>query len=145
MFIHRLDLRTGKTYKIPGTEATWTARLSPDGRYIATLNATPVAEPHHLFILETATGRRILTITMPEQLHEPTWSRDGKYVYFALINSPTPALYRVRVRDKKVELLASLKGFPVAGLWTGVTPDGSPLLMRDISIEEIYALRVRLP
>lgn len=86
MFIHRLELRTGKTYKLPGTGGMWTARLSPDGRYIATLNATPAAEPHHLFILETGTGRRTLTITMPVQLHDPTWSRDGKYVYFSTVS-----------------------------------------------------------
>ncbi|HEV2500217.1 MAG TPA: hypothetical protein VGY31_11620 [Terriglobia bacterium] len=145
MFIHRLDLKTGKTFEIPGSAGMWTARLSPDGRYIAALDATPIADSQRLFIIETATGRRILTITMPELINEPTWSRDERFVYFATVNTPVPALYRVRVRDKKLELITSLKGFPVAGLWTGVAPDGSPLLLRDISTEEIYAVRVGLP
>lgn len=87
---------------------------------------------------------RIVTVAMLH-LAEPTWSRDGKYVYFAVISSPDPALYRFRVRDKKLERLTSLKGFPVAGLWTGVAPDGSPLLLRDTSTQEIYAIHVRWP
>lgn len=145
MFIHRLDLKSGKTYKLPGSAGTWTARLSPDGRYIATLDATPTADPHDLIIFETKTDRRYLVMTMRDHLSEPTWSRDGKYVYFATLGSSAPALYRIRVRDKKLERLTSLEGFPVAGLWTGVAPDGSPLLLRDISTEELYALHVRLP
>lgn len=144
MFIHRIDLKTGTIHTIPGSAGSWTARLSPDGRYVATLDATPNADPHHLLVLDSITGRKTFTITMPH-IAEPTWSRDGKYVYFAVISSPDPALYRVRVRDKKLEMLTSLKGFPVAGLWTGVAPGGSPLLLRDISIQEVYALRVRLP
>lgn len=144
MFIHRLDLKTGSIQTIPGSAGSWTARLSPDGRYIATLDATPNADPHHLFVLDSITGRKTVAITVPH-IAEPTWSRDEKYVYFAVISSPAPALYRVRVRDEKLEMLTSLKGFPVAGLWTGVAPDGSPLLLRDISTQEVYALRVRLP
>lgn len=143
MFLHQLDLSTRKTSRIPGSGGSWTARLSPDGRYIATLDAAPMADSRHLFILEAATGRRVFSLTMSEAIHEPTWSRDGQYVYFATLDPPAPALYRVRTRDKKLERLASLKGFPVAGLWTGVAPDGSPLLLRDTSTEEIYALHVR--
>jgi hypothetical protein len=28
------------------------------------------------------------------------------------------------------------------GWWMGVTPDGSPMVLRDTSIEEIYALKL---
>lgn len=142
MVIHRVNPENGKSYVIPGSDGSWTARLSPDGRYIATLDATSNADPHYLRILDAATGRCILSLPKPH-LAEPTWSRDGRYVYFAVISSTDPALYRVRMRDKKLERLASLNGFPVAGLWTGVAPDGSPLLLRDTSTEEIYALHVR--
>jgi hypothetical protein len=31
------------------------------------------------------------------------------------------------------------------GAWSGIAPDGSPLLVRDISNQEIYALDWRLP
>ena len=31
------------------------------------------------------------------------------------------------------------------GQWTGLAPDDSPLLLRDTSIQEIYALDLQLP
>jgi hypothetical protein len=31
------------------------------------------------------------------------------------------------------------------GPWTGLAPDGSPLVVRDISNQEIYALDLQLP
>jgi hypothetical protein len=30
-------------------------------------------------------------------------------------------------------------------LWSGIAPDGSPILDRDISTQEIYALDVQFP
>ena len=46
--------------------------------------------------------------------------------------------------------LAGLKNIPrpsqaYGAEWNGVTPDGSPLIMRDEGIREIYALELRLP
>jgi hypothetical protein len=42
-----------------------------------------------------------------------------------------------------------MKGFPAApgafGNWTGLSPDGSLLAVRDASIQEIYALDWDLP
>ncbi|MGO9273918.1 MAG: hypothetical protein ACLQOO_27365 [Terriglobia bacterium] len=42
-----------------------------------------------------------------------------------------------------------MKGFQSAngafGTWTGLAPDGSPLLVRDASIQEIYALDWEAP
>ena len=56
---------------------------------------------------------------------------------------------RVRVADRKLERLADLKGFRrvVSGWlpWSGVTPDGAPLLLRDISLQEVYALDFEAP
>lgn len=144
MFLYRLDLKTRMSVRIPRSGGSWTARLSPDGRYIVTLDATGNADPHHLIVLDAVTGRRILDLAIAHPA-EPTWSRDGKYIYFAVINSPTTGLYRVNLRDKRLEKLTSLSGFPVAGLWTGVAPDGSPLLLHDISTEEVYAIHLRLP
>jgi hypothetical protein len=58
-------------------------------------------------------------------------------------------MYRVRVADHKVERVASLKGFRRAIFawtpWSGLTPDGSPLLLHDISSQEVYALDLEAP
>ena len=69
----------------------------------------------------------------------PNWSRDSKYIYFN--DAGNTAFYRVRVRDRKLEQVASLAGLTIAGeQWTGLAPDDSPTVMLDTSIDEIYAV-----
>ena len=78
-----------------------------------------------------------------------SWSGDNKYIYFDTGLSENPAFYRLRIADRKLQRLADLKGLrrvvfsPIP--WSGVTPDGSPLLLRDISSQEIYALDFEAP
>jgi len=55
-------------------------------------------------------------------------------------------LVRVRIKDREVEHVLSLKDFPqladIFTAWIGLTPDDVPLLMRDRSVQEIYALEL---
>jgi hypothetical protein len=44
----------------------------------------------------------------------PSWSKDGQYVYF-LHTPENPAVFRIRVRDHKLEQVADLKGFVPTG------------------------------
>ena len=77
------------------------------------------------------------------------WSADGKYVYFDTGSGVEQSIYRVRLTDRKVELVTSLRDFRRAVepwvSWMGLTPDGSPLLMRDIGTQEVYALDFEAP
>ena len=56
-------------------------------------------------------------------------------------------LVRVRIKDRVLEHVLSLKDFPQLddgfASWIGLTPDDAPLLMRDRSVQEIYALDLR--
>jgi len=56
---------------------------------------------------------------------------------------------RIEVGESKSESVVSLKGlrryFGSIGAWSGLTPDGTPLFVRDISTQEIYALEVQFP
>jgi hypothetical protein len=58
-------------------------------------------------------------------------------------------LVRVRMKDRVKEEVLSLKDFPartdISAVWIGLTPDDAPLLMRDRSVQEIYALDLRFP
>jgi hypothetical protein len=51
---------------------------------------------------------------------------------------------RVRVTDRREEEVASLKGIRqagrLAGLEFGLTPDGAPIVLRDVGTQEIYSL-----
>jgi hypothetical protein len=73
----------------------------------------------------------------------PNWSRDGSYIYFHTYGSD-PSLYRVRVSDRKLEKIVSLKGMRLTigmfGTWCGLALDDSPVVLRDVGSQEIYAL-----
>jgi hypothetical protein len=69
------------------------------------------------------------------------WSYDGKYIYFS---SPT-GIHRVRIADREVEQVVSLKEFRLAWGWIGLTPKNAPLALRDVGSQEIYALDVDFP
>ena len=70
-------------------------------------------------------------------------SPDGKYLYYTTGNVD-PKLMRVRFSDRRVEEITSLKNFRYALQGDlGVTPEGDPLLTRDIGTDEIYDISLR--
>ena len=79
----------------------------------------------------------------------PCWSRDGRYIYFDGILDNQEGYYRVQVSNAKLERIFSMKGFQAAGgafgNWSGIAPDDTPLLVRDASIQELYALEWDTP
>jgi hypothetical protein len=113
-------------------------RWSPNGRYIAaiTLDSLKIM----LFDLATQKWTELAKIFVAY----PTWSRDSRYLYFDGILDNQEGYFRVAVSDGKPERLFSLKGFQAAGgafgNWSGLAPDESALLVRDASIQELYAL-----
>jgi len=79
-------------------------------------------------------------------------SPDSKYLYFVRETPEDPQAMRVRIADRRIVAIASLKGLrrvadpEIKGAsWIGVAPDGSLLLTRDVGTQEIYALNVRWP
>ncbi|MBV9155197.1 MAG: hypothetical protein JO097_02985, partial [Acidobacteriaceae bacterium] len=59
------------------------------------------------------------------------------------------AYFRVRLKERKIQQIVSLKDLPrnvgSLGPWTGLAPDGSPLISRDASFDEIYAMDWETP
>jgi len=86
-----------------------------------------------------------------------TLSPDGKYLYTDAVPDASGGaqILRLRLADKKLEIVLSLKGIRrvddevVGGFnlltWVGATSDGSLLLTRDVGSQEIYALSVKWP
>jgi dipeptidyl aminopeptidase/acylaminoacyl peptidase len=131
--IHVMDLRTRQVSTLPSSEGLYAPRWSPDGRMIAALRAGP--ETLQVFDLVTRKYTELGTF----QVEFWNWSGDSKYVYS---DSPVGELgyYRVRIADHKLEKLFSLKNVRLADVWTGLAPGDSPLVLRDIGTQEIYAL-----
>jgi hypothetical protein len=77
-----------------------------------------------------------------------TWSPDSRYIYFDNALANKAELYRIRMSDRKLQRLGKMTDFQQAwwetgGTWTGLAPDGSPLVDRDLSTNEIYAFDLR--
>jgi Tol biopolymer transport system component/predicted Ser/Thr protein kinase len=141
--IYRLNLKTNELTTLSGSEGTWFPRLSPDGNYIAALSNTS-----HLMLLDVKAQKWTELTQMT--VDYPTWSHDGKYVYFNSTAEGEPAFYRVQIKDHKLERVTSLKDVkrPTSqsfGSWTGLAPDDALLALRDISSYEIYALEWQVP
>ena len=137
--IFRTDLTTGKVASIPDSAGLFSPRVSPDGRYISALTEGGTK----LMLFDTNTNHWSSLVEGKEVSYNE-WSHDGKYVYMRENRAGAGELVRVRIKDRVLEHVLSLKDFPqladmFAG-WVGLTPDDAPLLMRDRSVEEIYAL-----
>jgi Tol biopolymer transport system component len=109
------------------------------------------ADNSRLLLLDVKTQKLRTLATNLGVIGYLTWSPDSSYVYFDTSQTPNPGYYRVRIADAKVERLVDLKGirtFPEQfgpGSWTGLGPNQTPLFVRDLSTQEIYALDVDLP
>jgi Tol biopolymer transport system component len=138
-----LDLKTNQLSKVAGSERMFAPRWSPDGRYI---NAQ-TCDVLHLTLFDFKT-QKWQQLTGELAIGYPNWSRDGKYIYYDAGFGDQAGFYRVRVSDRKVERIADLKDIRRTGsldVWAGLAPDDSPLLLRDTSTQEIYALDIDLP
>jgi Tol biopolymer transport system component len=142
--IARVDAQTKETSKISGASGMFAPRWSPDGRYVSTFSV----DEHRLMLLELSTGRWS-ELTTGKILQFPNWSPDSKYVYYEDFGTDGPEIDRVNIADRKKERLLGLKDVPRVSLteapWNGVAPDGSPLIMRDVGIRELYSLELQLP
>jgi Tol biopolymer transport system component len=140
-----VDLKTHQTSIVPGSEGLWSPRISPDGRHVAAL----FADNQKLMLFDMTT-HKMVELARGYSVGWPEWSRDSQYIYFYLSQLSSPeAVFRVRIADRKVEEIVSLKDVRrtggVFGPWEGLSPDDSPLLLRDTATQEIYALDAELP
>jgi len=149
--ISSVDLRTGRVSVIPGSQGLYSPRVSPDGRFIL---AQDTAGSRKLLLFDQQTQKWTLLLDGKTfGFGWPQWSGDGEYVYAQVkmreeAASSIYVLGRVGVANHKLERVAAVKipkGTTGWGHWMGVTPNGSPLLLRDLSIQEVYALDVELP
>jgi Tol biopolymer transport system component len=138
-----LDLRTQQLSRLLASEGLFAPRWSPDGRYI-------VAAGSGLKLFDFKTQKWV-ELAKDHYANYPNWSRDGDYVYFQSWGHGFD-VFRVAVDTRKLEKLVSLKDLRLVFLfpfqtetWSGLAPDDSPLFLRNISSQEIYALDWEAP
>jgi DNA-binding winged helix-turn-helix (wHTH) protein/Tol biopolymer transport system component len=139
--VHRLNLKSQAVETLPGSEGLFGPTCSPDGRY-----ATAMALDGQRIMLFDFHSRTWSELARGSGL--PRWSPNSEYLYY-LRYGPESAVMRERVSDRKTEIVASLKGMRMAGrmagLDFGLTPQGDPIVLKDVGTQEIYALTWREP
>jgi Tol biopolymer transport system component len=140
-----LDLSSHQLSIIPGSENLFSPRWSPDGQRILAITR----DSKKLFAYDLKTRTWSEWINEPGAFGFPSWSRDGHYVYFDRVLTGRPSFRRVRVGETHSQPLFDLKDIPIyqggIGGWSGLTPDGSVLFVKNASTDEIYALDLDLP
>ena len=142
-----LDLNTGKVTDLPPCpKPCYSPRWSPDGRYILEL----AVDLKNMMLLDLRTNQWSQLDPKIGAIDFPRWSRDGRSIYFEDSDvaggnrSTDPGIHRVPVTGGKAEKVVDLKGFRGTGSmsvgWSGLDPDDTPLLLRDVGTYDIYAL-----
>jgi Tol biopolymer transport system component len=146
-----LDLATGQVSTIPGGEAMRPEGWSPDGRYIVALAWN---NKNSMKILDLKTNQwKVLTT---EETNYPQFSHDGRFIYFlqtvqdhegedrVLVNHLD--VFRIPVTGGTAERVVDMKDFHATGYWSfslQLDPTDAPLVLRDISSDDIYALDMK--
>jgi DNA-binding winged helix-turn-helix (wHTH) protein/Tol biopolymer transport system component len=138
--IRVLELATGRISTLAGSTGLFSPRWSPDGGFMAAINAAA-----ELTILDLSNQGVFALRSL--KVGFPIWSHDGDFVYFqdrTDAKVPTRVL-RLSVPGHRLETVVQLEvigRLPLGTFasWSGLTPDDAPLLSRDISSQEIYSL-----
>ena len=138
--LHQLDLMTHKVTDLPGSDNLWIPLWSRDGKYLLAITS---GEARGLKIYEFATQK--WSDLVKGDIADPGFYSDSKGVFY--FDQEKEFMYRTRLSDHKVEQIADLRRInqptlPYWSAWTGTAPDGSPLVMRDLGTQEIYALEL---
>jgi hypothetical protein len=139
------EVATGKKFEVPSPNgklgAFW---LDPETMVAASGDLKKL----EIFDFRTRTWTELVTVNVRNLIQNWINSPDGKYVYYAA-GGAEPTIQRIRVADRKVETVTSLKDFTrVANFGAPqlrMAEDGSPTLTRAVDTEEIYALNMLWP
>jgi len=141
--LRMLDLRARQLSVVPGSEGMIFPSWSPDGRYINATVVDGAKEGGWLYDVGKRQWSRLPVIG------PSLWSRDGKYVYWKRQSQGEAEVARLRISDRMIEKVASLKGIRRAdgefGAWFGLDRDDAPMVLRDTGHEEVYALDWEAP
>jgi Tol biopolymer transport system component/DNA-binding winged helix-turn-helix (wHTH) protein len=133
--LYRIDLRTGGSERIPGTDGLYNPLWSPDGQKLAALDVAG----QRLFLVDIKTGKRT-QLSRPAVY--PVWSADSQYLFYC--SSAGHEMFRVHVPDGNEEKVLDVT-FRAASGYFGLAPDGSPILLREHGHYDVYALSLAAP
>jgi 6-phosphogluconolactonase (cycloisomerase 2 family) len=136
--VHSIDLIAGTTETVKGSENLHTARVSPDGAYLAALNV----ESHKLMLYERASHHwRVLAPAITGT--DLSWTSDSQTLYVSDLGA-NAGIVAIRVRDGRRYTAVDMHAIDQLDLATpqdltfSLSPDNSVLLLHRTSPYEIY-------
>ena len=143
--IQLLNFATGHQTKLNGSDGVCCPRWSPDGRHLIASHSTSA----DLMLYDFSTQRWSQPSKDLQHVGYMAWTKNSKEVIFDTQEVKDAFFYTLHVPGGQLEPIVSLKEIQRYtgewGSWTGLAPDGSLLIVRDISNQEIYALDWQLP
>jgi eukaryotic-like serine/threonine-protein kinase len=133
------DLKSHQATALPDSAHLFSPRWSPDGR-----NILAMTSDYDKLVLFDVAARKWSDLFNRTSSY-PNWSNDSKCVYFNNSFAPNLPFYRVCLRDRKPEPIVNIGDYGRLAIgrfggWTGLAPDDSLLALRDIGLQEIFAL-----
>ena len=136
--IYLLNLETQKVTEIPGSTGLFSPRLSPDGRYIAAMRLDQRA----LLLFDRAQNQWATIST--HGVGDPTWSHDGRYLYFQDYLEEGKPIYRIAVPSGPAEPVATIANLrPIAAIdyrLIGLAPGDLPVVSAHTSSVNLYSV-----
>ena len=134
--IFQLNLQTKKLTEIPGSRGLFSPRLSSNGRYLV---AMPL-DQHALLLFDSQTSH--WTKLTSHGVGDPTWSHDGRFVFFQDFLEPKKPIYRIPVPGGKAEVVATIEDLrPIAATdyrLIGLDPADLPMVTARIPVVNFY-------
>jgi len=139
--VEKIDLRTHQLSEISGSEEMVTPVVSPDGKFLAALHGPDT----RVALYEFANSK--WTNFDQGTNYRPAWAADSSILYFA---TRTGQLFSYDAFQQQLKLLGKV---PVSIAITGaqlqgmnfflIGRDGAPLVIRDQSSSQVYALKLK--
>jgi Tol biopolymer transport system component len=136
--IYFLNLQTRKVTEVPGSAGLFSPRLSPDGRYIAAMPLDQKA----LMLFDRVEQR--WTTLATHGVGDPTWSHDGRSLYFQDFLETGKPVYRIAVPSGQPEQVATIGNLrPIAATdyrLIGLAPGDLPMVSARTSTVNLYSV-----
>ena len=143
--LHVVDLKTHGVSVVPSSAGLQWGQISPDGLSIAA-----VRKPSNELVLYDTASRTVRTLGRIAAY--PHWSSNGKALYFSSpyfdVTGINGGVYRMDLATNSTTTLAQYPEFLLTGAFGvsyAITPDGSVLLLRDITTRDLYVIDLDLP
>jgi serine/threonine protein kinase/Tol biopolymer transport system component len=145
--LHTMELPTRRISTVPGSKGLFAPSWSSDGRYIVAKCCDPMSgNAGKLVLFDRSTQKWTTLVDFTDRnssIGGHAWSRNGKFVYFTSGGGTDDGVFRIGITDRMPQKVVTLKDLDMSSF--ALSPDDEPLIFRETSSSEIYALEWEAP